>query len=153
MRFSHTTVRAGLFAGLGTALWTLFEFMMGWHGPRMEIGAVTGFVGLIFPIVAILWALRRTKRELGGSLTLGHALRCGLSVSCTFAAVGVGFYFLYYRVINPGFLERLRATGGQTSTSSQLLLVAGSSLILGLVVALLGGLAMRTTGRASAKAA
>lgn len=47
MAINRTTRSAGLFAGLGTAMWTLFEYVMGWHGPRSDIGAWTGFVGIV----------------------------------------------------------------------------------------------------------
>lgn len=144
MTLYSTTVRAGLVAGIGTASWTMFEYLMGWHGERMDIGAITGFVGLIFPVGAILWALRTTKRESGGRLSIRQALICGLSVSLILAAVGIAFYLLYYGVINPGFIARLRASGVETSTASQLITVAGGSLVMGMLIALLGGLAMRT---------
>lgn len=144
MRFNRTIIRAGLFAGLGTALWTLFEYAMGWHGPRMEIGAVTGFVGVLFPLVAIVWALRATKAERGGHLTMRQALLVGLSVSLILSAIGIVFYQVYYTVINPGFLARLSASGTPTDTVSQLATVVVGSVTFSLVVAAIAGLVLRT---------
>lgn len=144
MPFNRITTTAGLFAGLGTALWTLFEFAMGWHGPKMEVGAVTGFIGTLFPLVAIVWALRKTKAERGGRLTLNEALMVGLSVSLILAGIGLAFYQVYYTWINPEFLRRLNAGGASTSAVSQLITVVAGSVAFGVIVSLVGGLVLRT---------
>lgn len=144
MRINRTTTFAGLFAGIGAALWTLFEFAMGWHGPKMEIGAMTGFVGVLFPLAAIIWALRTTKSELGGRLSLGQALLCGLSVSLILAAFGILFYYLYYTVINPDFIPAMQASGAKIDMASQLISVVAGSIVFSMIVALIGGLIMRT---------
>jgi len=144
MPFNRTTLLAGAFAGIGTALWTLFEFTMGWHTTHIEVGAKTGFVGVFFPLLAILWALRATKARTNGQLTLKQALLVGLSVALVLAGIGVVFYQIYYSVINPDFLTRLRAAGTPTDTESQLITVVVGSIGFSLLVALLGGLAMRS---------
>jgi len=110
----------------------------------MEIGAVTGFIGVLFPLVAIVWALRTTKAEQGGLLTLRQALLVGLAVSLILAAVGLVFYQLYYTIINPGFLTRLNATGTPTDTVGQLTTVVVGSVTFSLVIAAIAGLALRT---------
>ena len=144
MTFTRTTVSAGVFAGVGTALWTLFEFAMGWHGPRIDIGAWTGFVGIVFPLIAIIWALRETKAERGGRLSLSQAMRVGLAVSLVLSGIGIVFYQVYYTAINPGFLARVQAGGTPTDTVTQLLTVVVGSIGLSLIAALIGGLVMRT---------
>jgi len=148
MTFNRTTVIAGMFAGVATALWTLFEFAMGWHGPKIEIGAKTGFVGIVFPLIAIIWALRQTKTECGGVLSLRQALRVGLSISLILSAVGVVFYQIYYTAINPEFLSRMQASGTPADTVIQLVTVVVGSICFSLVVALIGGLVMRSPSSA-----
>jgi predicted metal-dependent hydrolase len=44
MRFNRITTYAGVFSGVGAALWTMFEYAMGWHNEHLETGAMTGFI-------------------------------------------------------------------------------------------------------------
>lgn len=148
MTFNRTTLLAGVFAGIGTALWTLFEFAMGWHTTQIEVGEKTGFVGILFPVLAILWALRATKASHSGRLSLGRALLVGLSVSLILAGIGVVFYQVYYTAINPDFLIRLQANGTPTDMVTQLVTVVLGSIGFSMVVALIGGLFMRSPGDA-----
>jgi hypothetical protein len=143
MTFNRTTLLAGVGAGVGSALWTLFEFAMGWHGPKIEVGALTGFVGTVFPLVAIVWALRETKAELG-ALSMRQALMVGLSVAMVLAAIGVVFFHLYYTRINPEFLVRVQTPGATITATSQLVSVVVGSIGFSLLVALIGGWIMRS---------
>lgn len=151
MAINRTTTFAGIFGAAGAALWTLFEFAMGWHGPRLEIGAMTGFIGVLFPLAALIWALRRNKVELGGRLSLAQAMLCGLSVSLINAAIGIIFFYFYFTVINPGFMIAMASRGQPVELSSQLASVAIGSLAFGLVVSLSAGLIMRRGGGMTAK--
>jgi Protein of unknown function (DUF4199) len=147
MTIQRTPIIAGLAAGLASALWTLFEFIMGWHGPKADVGAMTGFVGILFPVLAITWALRRTKSALGGRITMKQSLTVGLSVAMILSSIGIVFYALYYTRINPGFLEQMQARGTPVTVASQLITVVSGSLVLSLLVAFVGGLMMRARAR------
>lgn len=149
MRFNPITAYAGIFAGAGSALWTMFEYAMGWHNDNLETGAVTGFVGIIFPTAAILWALRATKLSQGGVLTLKQALMCGVAVSAVSAAIGVVFFFFYYSAINPAFLDLMRARGQEVDVTGQLVAVVMGSFIFGILLSTVAGLVMRTRGDAA----
>jgi Protein of unknown function (DUF4199)/GyrI-like small molecule binding domain len=109
MRYNPITTYAGLFAGAGAALWTMFEFAMGWHNEHWETGAMAGFIAIIFPIAAIIWALRATKSSSGGQLTMKQSLMTGLSISAISAAIGAVFFYAYYTAINPAFIAAMRA--------------------------------------------
>lgn len=149
MRFNPITTYAGIFAGAGAALWTMFEYAMGWHNDNLETGAVTGFVGIIFPTAAILWALRATKLSQGGILTLKQALMCGIAVSAVSAAIGVVFFYFYYSSINPTFLDLMRARGQEVDVTEQLVAVVMGSFIVGILISGVAGLVMRTRGDAA----
>ncbi len=149
MRFNPITTSAGMFAGIGAALWTLFEYAMGWHNEHLETGATTGFVAIIFPTVAILWALRATKRSLGDRLTLKQALMCGVAVSAISAAIGVIFFYVYYTSINPAFLDAMRARGQEVDVTTQLAAVVLGSFIFGILLSGVAGLFMRARGEAA----
>lgn len=149
MRFNPITTYAGMFAGIGAALWTMFEYAMGWHNEHLETGAMTGFVAIIFPSAAILWALRATKRSNGDRLTLKQALMCGVAVSAISAAIGVIFFYVYYTSINPAFLDAMRARGQEVDVTTQLAAVVIGSFIFGILVSAVAGLFMRTRGEAA----
>jgi hypothetical protein len=139
-------IRAGLLSGGGAALWTLFEYALGWHNEHLETGAMTGFVALIFPTAAILWALHVLKRSNAGRLTLRQALVCGLSISAISAALGVAFFYAYYAWINPAFLDAMAARGHTVDIPQQLLAVVIGSFTYGILMAGIAGLIMRTRG-------
>jgi uncharacterized membrane protein len=149
MRFNPITTYAGIFSGVGAALWTMFEYAMGWHNEHLETGATTGFVAIIFPIAAILWALRATKRSHGDQLSLKQALMCGIAVSAISAAIGVIFFYIYYSSINPAFLDLMRARGQAVDVTTQLVAVVMGSFIFGILLSAVAGFFMRTRGEAA----
>jgi hypothetical protein len=144
MRFYPITIYAGLFSGLGAALWTLFEFMMGWHTEHFEIGARTGFIAIAFPVLAIVWALHATKASQAGELTFAQAIKTGLAVSAFSAMIGTMFFYFYYTTINPGFLDLMKSKGHEISITAQLVAVVVGSLIIGLLISAIAGAFMRT---------
>ena len=51
------------FAGAAAVfLWTLAEFALGFHTSRAEVGRYSGFLALLFPLVAIVLAVRAARR-------------------------------------------------------------------------------------------
>lgn len=131
----------GFFAALGAACWTLLEFSLGWHGELAHIGAFTGFVGLVFPIVAIVLAVRAARRGRSEPMGFAAALAEGASVSVVFSLLGGLFFWTYFAVINPGYREAGRALDplGQALASS------AASLAAGLLISAVVALAMRST--------
>lgn len=148
MRYNSITTNAGIFSGVGAAAWTMFEYAMGWHNEQLETGAMTGFIAIIFPTAAILWALRATKRSYGGQLTLKEALMCGLAVSAISAAIGVIFFYIYYSSFNPAFLEAMKARGQEVDVTTQLIAVVMGSFIFGILLSAVAGFFMRTSKEA-----
>jgi hypothetical protein len=149
MPYNKITIAAGVLSGFGAMVWTLFEYAMGWHTVHFETGAVTGFVAIIFPIAATIWALNATRASQQGWLTLFQAMKCGFAVSTINALIGVAFFAVYYSLINPGFLVEMRARGHEVDLTSQLLVVALGSMVFGLLVAVVAGFFMRTRGEAT----
>jgi hypothetical protein len=148
MRYNWIAVYAGAFSGIGAALWTLFEFMMGWHTEHLETGQMTGFIAIIFPIVAIVWALRASKRLNNGRLTVRQSILCGIKASAISAAIGVAFFYAYYHSINPGFIEAMKARGQTVDIGAQLVTVVIGSFVLGVFISTIAGFIMRTSGGA-----
>lgn len=144
MRHRAVIIRAGLFSGGGACAWTLFEYAMGWHNEQLEIAALTGFVAIVFPIVAIVWTLRAIGRAQGGLLTMTQALASGLGISAISALIGVVFFALYYTMINPAFLAEMAARGQRVNVPVQIVAVAAGSLLVGLIISAVAGYTLRT---------
>lgn len=135
------SIAAGLLAGAGMFGWTILEYALGWHTTRADIGAYTGFVGIAFPIAAIMLAIRAERRDRGGAIAFGPAFAQGIGVALIFslgAAIGI---WLYLTTIHPGFLTS--AAGAGQTAAGQALLVLLSSFGLGAVVALVCAALMR----------
>lgn len=140
---SRITIYAGLLSGGGAMLWTLLEYSMGCHNEHLEIGARTGFVAIIFPVLAIVWALREVRREAGGILKMRPALAAGLMVSGISAAIGLIFFAVYFALINPEFLAAMRSRGQAVDITSQLAAVVAGSFVGGMLITLVTALVMR----------
>lgn len=135
----------GAVAAAGGAAWTLMEFALGFHGERAEVGRYTGFVSILFPILAIVCALRSARSE-GGGLSFGRGLGEGMGVTLVFAVLGLLFFLLYFERINPAFLERAAAEGGASTLGGQLALLFVSSLVGGMVISLVAAALLRRPG-------
>lgn len=144
MRNVTIMIAAGLFSGLGAALWTMLEYALGWHNQHLEVGAKTGFIALAFPVAAIIWALSATRRVQGGQLTLKQAVICGLGMSAINAFIGVIFFYMYYTWINPAFIAAMRARGQGVNVLEQLVAVVIGSLTIGLLLSVMAGLILRS---------
>ena len=132
----------GLLAAGGAAAWTLIEYALGFHTTRLDVGRYTGFFGLVFPVVAIVLALRAARRARGG-LSFMQGVGEGLAVTGVFAVLGVVFLWLYYAVVNPGFFADTAQRGEPVTLASQLVVVVVSSLVMGLVISLVAAALLR----------
>lgn len=133
----------GAAAAVAVAAWTLLEFMLGFHTTRVEVGRYTGFIGLVFPIVAIAAALRSARTEEGGALSFRRGLLEGASVTAVFSLLGAVFLWLYFLAINPGFVETMAAAGSLTTVSEQVTVAFIANLASGLVISLIAAALMR----------
>ena len=143
----RTILLAGLLSGGGAMAWTLFEFAMGWHNQTLDVGEKTGFVAIIFPVIAIVWALRRSRQAAGGQVTWRSAFTSGLGVSAISAAIGLAFFAAYYTIINPGFVTAMQARGAAVDVPSQLAAVVIGSFVVGMAITAVATLVLRKGGR------
>ncbi|WP_298189016.1 DUF4199 domain-containing protein [Novosphingobium sp.] len=144
---ARSTLLAGLLSGGGAMAWTMFEFAMGWHNEQLDVGAKTGFVAIIFPVIAIVWALRKARQAAGGVISWGSALATGLAVSAISAAIGLTFFAAYYTLINPKFLMAMQARGAPIDVASQLVAVVLGSFVVGMVITAITTIVMRRGGQ------
>ena len=129
----------GSLSAAAVAAWTLLELALGFHGSRAEIGRWTGFISIVFPIAAVVLALRSARRARSG-LSWSVGMKEGVSVSIVSSVLGAAFFWLYFTVINPNF----RAGGVSPDPAAETLIVLTSGLVLGLVVSAVAALLLRS---------
>ena len=134
----------GTLAAAGVAAWSLMQFALGWHGSRYDIAAYTAYVALIFPVIAIVLALRAARRERSGVLTFGTGMSEGIAVTVVLTALSAAFFYVYYTSINPGFNDR----GLVVDPVASALAVVRGSLAAGLIITVVSALALRSKGEA-----
>lgn len=131
----------GLAAAAGVSAWTMIEYLLGFHTVHAEVGRYSGFVGLLFPIAAIVLGIAAARRARGGLIGFGEAFAQGAAISVVSSALGAVSIWLYLTVINPGFLA---SPAGQGATlSGQIMAVLGGGLLFGGLVSLAAAAAMR----------
>ena len=129
----------GSLSAAAVAAWTLLELALGFHGPRAEIGRWTGFISIVFPIAAVVLALRSARQARSG-LSWSAGMKEGASVSFVSSVLGAAFFWLYFTIINPNF----RAGAVASDPAAEALTVLASGLALGLVVSAVAALILRS---------
>jgi hypothetical protein len=131
----------------------------------LEGNQAVGYLGLLFPIVGIVLAIRSAKREETGEFTFGEGFKEGAAVSVVAALLGALLSYLYLSAINPSYLDAVREataaqleaqgmTGRELAQAQQMAesmatpgavsgLSAVTSFILGLIVSAVAALIMR----------
>lgn len=133
----------GIAAAAGVALWSMIEYWLGFHTTRADVGRYTGFIGTIFPLLGIVLAIRAARTAHGGALSFGDGFRQGLGVTLVVALLGAVTIWLYFTVVNPGFLASAAAQGTPGTAGGQALLVLVSSLVMGLIISAIAAAALR----------
>lgn len=133
--------------------------------PTEGAGQLVGLLGLLFPVVGIVLAIRAAKRAETGEFTFGDGFKQGLVVSAVAALLSAVLTYLYVTVIDPDYLETVRAateaqlraqgysareiartqaaTGGMTTPGAASLIGGITQFVLGLVISALAALFMR----------
>ena len=124
----------GSAAAGGAAAWTLLEYLLGFHTSRMEVGRYTGFVGIIFPILAITGAIRAARRACEGRLGFTQGMLVGAAVTLVLSLLGALFFSIYFSAINPAFLAANSALGSERSAAGQVSMAFFASLISGMII-------------------
>ena len=110
----------GLMTGAGVCLWTMAEYLLGFHNARIEIGEYSGYFSCIIPLTLLCLLLRgRRCSAPDGRLSLAQGVKSGLHASLIAGLMVWLFMFVYNRFINPGWMDfaldwkvaQLRAAG------------------------------------------
>ena len=139
----------GLISGTGVCLWIALEYWLGFHTSRPEIGAYTGLLSNLIPLVA-LFLLLRAKRAMiyDGRLSLGAGIGSGMLASFVAALLVYSFLVAYSHYINPTWIEhaletkvaQLRAQQvAETAIQDKITLYRGAYSPVGLVATIIVG--------------
>lgn len=128
----------GLGVGVATGLWMWAEYALGLHTVHADVGRVTGFFSIVFPVAGMIWALRRVRTK-AGRLTFRTGLPHALLVSVAAALAMAVMSTIYIMWLNPQWLT-------QTGMSAVAFVLQGAvaALIGGIVVGLIALAIMRT---------
>lgn len=130
----------GALAALATFLWTCGEYLLGGHEPG-GFGEYTGYVGMIFPIVAVAFAIRAARPASAGRFGFATGFSHGVVATigdAPTAAIGI---WAYFTLINPGWIEP--SSGSPVDLASLLPMVVMGRVIFGLVTGLIAAAVLR----------
>lgn len=121
----------GLAVGIATGLWMWAEYALGLHTVRADVGRLTGFFSIVFPLAGMLLALRRLRTR-RGELTwrAGATLVLVVSIAATVAMAVMSA--VYIHALNPQW-----SVQAGTTPSAFVLNGAVAALVGGIVVGLI----------------
>jgi uncharacterized membrane protein (DUF485 family) len=99
-----TLAISGIITGLVISGWMYLEFLAGFHGS--EVGGYTGFAALLFTILGIYFGIRSYRnRVMAGKINFWQGVLAGVVISVFAGLITAVFTFVYFRYINPGFVD------------------------------------------------
>jgi hypothetical protein len=120
-------IKYGLGTGIVSGLWGLVTFkVIGWlnevafHGSiaAANVRSIGGLFSIVILVLGIAWGMKEGRRENGGLLSYGQAVKTGVLVACITAVVVAVFTWLYCSVINPGYTDFMVADAERTLRAS-----------------------------------
>jgi hypothetical protein len=97
----------GLICGAGVCLWIALEYVLGFHTTHPEIGAYTGLLSNLIPLVTLFLLLRKKRAAIyDGRLSLAAGIFAGAWASFIAALIVYSFLVLYTHFINPTWVDQ-----------------------------------------------
>ena len=122
----------GLGVGVATGLWMWVEYALGLHTVHAEVGRMTGFFSIIFPVVGMILALRAV-RTWHGTLTFRAGASQVLMVSAVATLAMVGMSTIYIQWLNPEWSAQAGTTPAGFVLGGALAALIGG-IVVGLIV-------------------
>ena len=99
-------LKYGLMITAGLIVWTMIEYLLGFHNERIGIGMITGWFSTMVPAVFLYYGIKEKRdKQLNGSLTILEGILTGLSISLVMAVTLTAFLLIYNSFINPEWIE------------------------------------------------
>jgi hypothetical protein len=97
----------GLITGGLLCLWIMLQYLLGLHSTRAALGAYTGYLSNLIPLVTLFLLLRRKRAAIyDGRLSLAAGIWAGLYASFVAALIVYCFLVSYTHFINPIWIEQ-----------------------------------------------
>ena len=166
-------MKLGLALGVAMCIWTMAEYLLGFHTTRIAWGQVSSYVALVMPLAFIV-AAGRAQRRRAPETGVGGYLATAVLVMLVSYCVLIPFQLAYHHYINPQWLERLlayqreklvlagtapdqidtklRAFAAASSDRAQVIGGLIGSVVVGLLIGLPAALVLRRRGAPSATA-
>lgn len=102
-------LKFGLIGGGVSIAWTLLMWVLGLHQGNLSLGMTLGYVALIFPILIVFFAIKKTRdKELEGFISYGKGVGVGTITGLIATVVSTLFSYIYMTVLNPGYTEAMK---------------------------------------------
>ncbi|MGH2569020.1 MAG: DUF4199 domain-containing protein, partial [Bacteroidota bacterium] len=160
-------LKYGILAGIAVAVYSTSEYLIGLHGPYLNIGQYVGYLRYVLVAGGIYLAVKQTKDvQSGAPLTFWRAVGVGTGVAAISGVVISLYEIAYLEFINPNFLQdysnflldNMRAQGATaeqieqmteqiktySSTGAQFLFYFGETTVVGFLFSLIAGTLLRT---------
>ena len=101
-------LKYGLICGVAVCAWIGVSYALGFHTTRPEIGAHTGYLSNLIPLVTLFLLLRaRRARVYDGHLSLGAGIGAGVYASFVAALIVYCGLVAYSQFINPAWIYQV----------------------------------------------
>ncbi|MEZ4777755.1 MAG: DUF4199 domain-containing protein [Flavobacteriaceae bacterium] len=94
----------GLLLGLASIALSVVTYVMGVHLERPWWASV---LGILIMVVLIVYGLKAFKKDSGGFLSLGEAIKVGLAISVIAGIIGAIYNYVFVTVIEPDFVAQM----------------------------------------------
>lgn len=100
-------IKFGIVAAIALVVWTIVQFLLGFHTDKFELNYISSWGILFILIVAIYPAIREKQLDAGKKFSIRLGLRTGLILMLIASAIASGFLFIYDYKINPLWVDKM----------------------------------------------
>ena len=97
-------INYGVLWGLGGVVTLIVAYAMNAH---VGTNYVKSIVDTLIMIGAIVLGLKAFKKDNGGYMSLGEALKTGLGISVIAGLIGAIFFYVFVNFIDPGMIDKM----------------------------------------------
>ena len=98
-------IKYGIILGTGFAVWTILEFLTGFHGPYIQYRLIISNISIFIYILGLVYGIREKKNnEPAGELSFGQGVKSGLYMVVYSLPMAIAGLVVYTRAINPDFI-------------------------------------------------
>ena len=101
-------IKYGLISGAALCLWIALEYALGFHTTRPDIGAYTGLLSNLIPVIALFLLLQSKRAGIyDGRLSLGAGIFAGMLASFVASLLVYSCINTYTQFFNPSWIYQV----------------------------------------------